>query len=174
MKLIVACDGRDTEPFLAALSEITHLADAEVYFVHVVDRASEERWEHATEHHWLRRRPGPRERSSFAEPAAHSSQEILQEALALSLEWPVTLRTIRELRGNPERELVRLCLELDADLIALAQHRIELGPHALGHCARFVADHAPCPVLMVRDAVVRTGAAALLARKLEPRRPGRS
>lgn len=174
MKLIVACDGQDTEPFLAALAGLVQLKDAEVYFVHIVDDASEQRWEQATEHHWLRRRPGPRERSSFEEPAAQSSLQILQEAMTLSAEWPVATRQTRELHGKPERMLVRLCLELDADLIALAQHRIEVGPHALGRCARFVTDHAPCPVLIVRDAVVRAGAGALLAGQLESRRPHRS
>jgi hypothetical protein len=69
---------------------------------------------------------------------------------------------------------VRLCLKLDADLIVLAQHRIELGPHAVGRCARFVLDHAPCPVLIARDAVIRAGAEALLTGKLEVRRPARS
>lgn len=173
MKLIVGCDGQDTEPFLAALAGVTQLKDADVFFVHVVDDASEQRWEHATEHHWLRRRPGPRERSSFGQPATQSSQQILQEAMTHSAEWPVATRQIRTLRGSPERALVRLCLELDADLIALAQHRIEVGPHALGHCARFVTDHAPCPVMIVRDAVVRAGASALLAGQLESHRPAR-
>lgn len=90
--------------------------------------------------------------------------------MALSHDWPVAARRPVELHGNPERELVRLALAERADLLAVGQHRLELGPHAFGRCARFVIDHAPCSVLVVRDDAIRAAAADLLDNRLKERK----
>jgi nucleotide-binding universal stress UspA family protein len=166
MKLIVACDGRGTAALLTVVARCAALAGSEVLFAHVVDPSIEEQWSPMAGHHWLRRHPGPRERARFEEAATRSAQELLGEALALSATWPVALRRAVAVEGNPERELVRLALAEGADLLAVGQHHRELGPHALGHCARFVVDHAPCPVLVVRDDALRAEGAALLGNRL--------
>ncbi|MFD4510999.1 universal stress protein [Streptomyces sp. NPDC058457] len=51
--------------------------------------------------------------------------------------------------GRIEREVVAAAG--DAGLLVLARDgdRSRLGPHSLGKAARFVVDHAPCPVLLV-------------------------
>lgn len=57
--------------------------------------------------------------------------------------------------GRPERVIASYLAEAKADLCVLArrpdwkQNR-ESGPHSVGHVARFVVDHAPCPVLLLR------------------------
>jgi nucleotide-binding universal stress UspA family protein len=172
VKLIAACDGRDLAPFLAVLARCTPLLDAEVIFAHVVDTASEEHWSQMAGHHWLRRHPGPREHARFEQAAERSAQEILQEAMAVSVAWPATTRRPVQLHGNPERMLVRLALTEQVDLVAVGQHHQELGPHALGRCARFVVDHAPCPVLVVRGDELRAAAATLLGDRLTDKRKG--
>jgi nucleotide-binding universal stress UspA family protein len=88
------------------------------------------------------------EEMSEAERA--SAQEILNEgrryfAAAEALE--------RE--GRPELEIVNLAAEWRADLVVVCsraayQKRREIGPKSVGHVARFVLDHAPCPVLLLR------------------------
>jgi nucleotide-binding universal stress UspA family protein len=50
-------------------------------------------------------------------------------------------------RGRPEREVVQAAR--GADLLILARQGGEAGPKSLGKAARFVVDHAACPVLLV-------------------------
>jgi nucleotide-binding universal stress UspA family protein len=171
--LIVACDGRESAAFLAVLARVAPLTGTRVSFVHVLDPAAQETWERMAGHHWLRRPPDHQERDRFAVADEQAAREILEEALSLSADWPTASRETLVLRGNPERELVRLALSRTADLVALGQHRVELGPHALGQCARYVIDHAPCPVLLVRDDALRAQGAALLGDRLDHGPPAR-
>ena len=107
----------------------------------------------------------------LAEAAERRQREILDDAIAATVEWQAAARRAVAQRGNPEREIVRLAMSEDADMLAIGQHRIALGPHALGHCARFVVDHAPCPVLLVRGGEIRAAASSLLEHRLKPRKP---
>jgi nucleotide-binding universal stress UspA family protein len=50
-------------------------------------------------------------------------------------------------RGRPEHEVVQAAG--GADLLILARQGAEAGPRSLGKAARFVVDHAACPVLLV-------------------------
>ncbi|MFN8474839.1 MAG: universal stress protein [Anaerolineae bacterium] len=60
-------------------------------------------------------------------------------------------------RGKPEQVIVRVAQEGGVALIAIraregtAGHP-RLGPASVGHTTRFVLDHAPCDVLLLRDA----------------------
>ncbi len=49
--------------------------------------------------------------------------------------------------GKPEREVVAAAQ--DAALLVLGRQGAEAGPRSLGKAARFVVDHAACPVLLV-------------------------
>jgi len=57
-------------------------------------------------------------------------------------------------RGRPEHEIIAAAETFRADaLILSARPRTgptEPGPRSIGHMARFVVDHAPVPVLLVR------------------------
>ena len=55
--------------------------------------------------------------------------------------------------GEPGREICAAAAAWRADLIVLnasRRERPEPGPKSVGHTARFVVDHAPCPVLLIR------------------------
>ena len=58
------------------------------------------------------------------------------------------------LRGRPEREIVAHAAKIGAAMLAVGARPHEspttVGPHSLGHVARYVVDHAPCPVLLIR------------------------
>ncbi|MEU6383754.1 universal stress protein [Streptomyces bauhiniae] len=57
---------------------------------------------------------------------------------------------VREERsGRPEREVVAAAEGADLLVLARDGDRTRLGPHSLGPAARFIVDHAPCPVLLV-------------------------
>jgi nucleotide-binding universal stress UspA family protein len=58
-------------------------------------------------------------------------------------------------KGNPEREIIQCASEWNADLIVICPRSLAfggsaLGPKSVGRVARFVLDHAPCPVLLIR------------------------
>ena len=60
-------------------------------------------------------------------------------------------------RGNPEQTVVRLAAELDAAVVVLAAREAPgghplTGPPSVGHTARFILDHSPVNVLMIRGA----------------------
>jgi len=77
---------------------------------------------------------------AMAETAA---TEILKAAAA-RLGRPA--RQVRR-RGRPEREVVQAAR--GAGLLVLGRQNTEAGPRSLGKAARFVVDHASCPVLLV-------------------------
>jgi nucleotide-binding universal stress UspA family protein len=57
--------------------------------------------------------------------------------------------------GEPGREICSVARVERADLVVLRAKRRPgppSGPPSVGHTARFVVDHAPCPVLLLRDA----------------------
>jgi len=86
----------------------------------------------------------------MVEAEQDSAKEIIDEGLRY-LSGAETLR--RE--GRPEREIVNAAADWEADLIIIcprAEYRDKhkIGPRSVGHVARFVLDHAPCPVLLVR------------------------
>ncbi len=85
---------------------------------------------------------------AMAEAAA---TEIL-EAAADRLGRPA--RQLRR-RGRPEHEVVQAAR--GADLLILARQGAEAGPRSLGKPARFVVDHAACPVLLVWPGPVPDG-----------------
>jgi nucleotide-binding universal stress UspA family protein len=62
---------------------------------------------------------------------------------------------VHAVRGRPEQEVVALAAQLGCRLVAIrasegAAGMPRLGPGSVGHTARFVLDHAPCDVLLVR------------------------
>ncbi len=86
-----------------------------------------------------------------AETAA--AQETLNTGTSYLKDAETMLR-----QGRPELEIVNAAAEWKADLI-LIDARAEygepphIGPKSIGHVARFVLDHAPCPVLLIRPLV---------------------
>ncbi|MGW4227439.1 universal stress protein [Streptomyces bauhiniae] len=57
---------------------------------------------------------------------------------------------VREERsGRPEREVVAAAEGAGLLVLARDGDPSRLGPHSLGPAARFIVDHAPCPVLLV-------------------------
>jgi nucleotide-binding universal stress UspA family protein len=103
-------------------------------------------------------------RQRFLRPPIHHqpiSQQMLDaeteaahSILNAGLEYMKTAETLLR-QGRPELEIVNAAAEWRADVILVCA-RAEygepptIGPHSVGHVARFVLDHAPCPVLLVR------------------------
>jgi nucleotide-binding universal stress UspA family protein len=113
----------------------------EVTLLHVTDSAAVDAAQGAFSALLGRGGAGPgRQLEAMAEAAA---TEVL-EAAATRLARPA--QQLRR-RGRPEREVVAAAR--DAALLVLGRQGAEAGPRSLGKAARFVVDHASCPVLLV-------------------------
>jgi nucleotide-binding universal stress UspA family protein len=110
--------------------------------------------------------PGPR-RGPWPKPSDASIQRRVtvaedEGATALLAAWhqrfsaslPAATMSTEVRRGQPEQEVIAAAKAFRADAIVLcARPRsgpTEPGPRSVGHVARFVVDHAPVPVLLVR------------------------
>lgn len=79
-----------------------------------------------------------------------SAREILEEGSRLLGGAERLLRS-----GRPEQIIVQMATEWQANMLIICSRSLSgasplHGPRSIGHVARFVLDHAPCPVLLVR------------------------
>jgi nucleotide-binding universal stress UspA family protein len=79
-----------------------------------------------------------------------AAEDILNEGLRYLPNAEILQR-----QGRPELEIVNAAAEWQADLVVICPRaeyggKPMIGPKSIGHVARFVLDHAPCPVLLVR------------------------
>jgi nucleotide-binding universal stress UspA family protein len=85
----------------------------------------------------------------LAQAERDAAVAILQEAASGA---PGSQTRLEE--GEPGRVLCRVAAEEGATLLVVGARNgpgpDAAEPHSVGHTARFVLDHAPCPVLLVR------------------------
>jgi len=89
---------------------------------------------------------GGRDPGDLLEELSEAAAAELLQAARERLGRPAT---ILRRRGRVEREVVRAAEGADLLICARDGDRERLGPHSLGPAARFVVDHAPCPLLVV-------------------------
>jgi nucleotide-binding universal stress UspA family protein len=146
MRVLCCLDGTNAKEIAAATGMLLSTSRT-LGLLHVIDAAPRKEMELTRERFlrpWL-----PRAKEMVATEGA-TAQEILDEGLQHLPGAEVFRR-----EGRPEREIVNLAAEWRADLVlvcACTQYGppVIIGPRSLGHVARFVVDHAPCPVLLVR------------------------
>jgi nucleotide-binding universal stress UspA family protein len=150
MRVLCCPDGTNSEQVSGALSTLVTAAERTIGLLYVTDLGSHYEIERKREGLLRPRHPsGPlSEKIQQAEVAA--AQDILQEGLRYVPQAETLLR-----EGRPEREIIQCAAEWHADVIVICSRSPafggpSLGPKSVGHVARFVLDHAPCPVLLVR------------------------
>jgi nucleotide-binding universal stress UspA family protein len=101
----------------------------------------------------------PERQRELGQVEEEAGSATLAEAVAAARDAgaQVTSLVTRLERGRPEQVIVAQARELGADLIALRPREHPesippIGPPSIGHTARYVVDHAPCPVLLLRIA----------------------
>jgi nucleotide-binding universal stress UspA family protein len=87
-------------------------------------------------------------------------QEAMAESAATELLDAAEARLGRRagrvrLRGRPEHQVTQAARGVT--LLVLAREGAEAGPRSLGKAARFVVDHAPCPVLLIWPGPIPAG-----------------
>jgi nucleotide-binding universal stress UspA family protein len=148
MRVLCCLDGTNVEQVSKATEMLLAIQSLTLGVLNVIDTGPRKDFEHTRER--FLRRPGSRE-DEIRQVEQAAAQDILNEGLRY-LPYAETLQR----QGRPEREIVNVAAEWQADLLIICPRaeyggKAVIGPKSVGHVARFVLDHAPCPVLLVRQ-----------------------
>jgi nucleotide-binding universal stress UspA family protein len=152
MRILCCLDGTNIEVLQKAVSTMLNSAELTTALLYVIDSGPRGDMER-TRGRLFRPHHIPTSRvEQLKQAETEAAQDILQEGLRY---FPSAETLQRE--GRPERAIVQCAAEWQADLILLCPRSPEFsgppsGPKSVGHVARFVLDHAPCPVLLIRPA----------------------
>ena len=150
MRVLCCLDGTNIEQISKAVSALVNAEARTIGLLYVTDIAPHEEMERKRERLLRPRRPSGHLEEQMRQAEVAAAQDILQEGLRY-LPGAETLQR----QGRPEREIVNCAAEWIADLIVISPrsprwNEPSPGPKSVGHVARFVLDHAPCPVLLIR------------------------
>lgn len=150
MRVLCCLDGTNSDQVGKATATLFQTQPVTLCLLYVIDTGPRKDIEHTRER-FLRRPGSPSLREDeMSQAEKTSAQDILNEGLRC-LPGAEALQR----QGRPEREIVNTAAEWKADLAIICSraqydHNPTIGPKSVGHVARFVLDHAPCPVLLVR------------------------
>lgn len=150
MRILCCVDGTNIEQVSRAVGALLRASTRTIGVLYVTDTGPEVQMERHRERFLRPPHPPLPRREQMRQAEQASAQEILEEGSRF-LGGAELLRRI----GRPEREIVQAAVEWQADVIVICSRSPQgggppLGPKSVGHVARFVLDHAPCPVLLVR------------------------
>ena len=153
MKILACLDGTNAEAMGRAARMFAGAQPLTIGLLTVMDVGPRKAIDRTRERFW---RP-PMHHQPVIQEMLAAEKEACQDILKAGLErLPEAESLLRQ--GYPELELVNAAADWKADVILICP-RAEygappsLGPHSVGHVARFVLDHAPCPVMLVRPPV---------------------
>jgi nucleotide-binding universal stress UspA family protein len=98
-------------------------------------------------------RLGDEQRRAIEQAAAEQARAVLARAAQALTARGLSCGGSVQRTGEPGREICAAAGAERVDLVALFARRRPgppVGPPSVGHTARFVLDHAPCPVLLLR------------------------
>ena len=150
MRILGCLDGTNTQQVSHAAQMFSTAEPLTIALLTVIDAGPRRDMDRTRERFWRRplRHEPITEEMQAAERAV--SEDILKTAVG---DLPQAETLLRQ--GLPELEIVNAAAEWRADVILICP-RAEygepphIGPRSVGHVARFVLDHAPCPVLLLR------------------------
>lgn len=150
MRVLCCLDGTNIEQISTTVSTMLHSENLTLALVYVIDQRPRGEMELQRERFFRSPNMKPRHKEQMQKAENATAQDILDEGIRY-----LSGATRFKREGNPEREIVRLAEEWAADLVVLCPRSTQsdgpvIGPKSVGHTARFVVDHAPCPVLLVR------------------------
>src|SRR5919201_862238 len=152
MRIVVGIDGSRTREQLRTLDRLFSLRGHELVLVYVHDTGVRGELEFLRER-VLRRGLSEPDLARVGQAEAARAEAITKEAEAAARELQAHSRIVTE-AGEPGRVLVSVAADQRADLIVVGARSgdmsVPAGPKSLGHTARFVVDHSPCPVFLLR------------------------
>lgn len=150
MRVIVAVDERPDETPLERVAALLSVQGAEVLLVHVLDPAGRAEWERAASRH-LMRPSAPRHAAEGMRLADRAEGERLLETAAQRVaDWGAAHVQTHLLEGSPKHTIRALLDGEGADVLVVFVRGPEVGPKSIHREARFLIDHAPCAVLVVK------------------------
>ena len=155
MRVLCCLDGTNIEHISSAVSRLLHADSLTLGLLYVIDTGPHGEMERQRERFLRRPELAPARRDQMRQAEEASARDILQEG-GRSLPGAEQLQR----QGRPEGEIVQCAAAWAADLVVICSRSPQsvgppLGPKSVGHVARFVLDHAPCPVLLVRSTKAR-------------------
>lgn len=150
MRILCCLDGTNIEQISTAIKMLVHDNTATIGLLYVTDEAPHMGMQRTRERFLRPSGPLSHRQEQMREAEQGTAQDILNEGARYFSGTELIHRA-----GRPEREIVNYAAEWSADIIIICSHthydgRTEIGPKSVGHTARFVLDHAPCPVLLTR------------------------
>ncbi len=150
MRVLCCLDGQNIEQISGAVTSFLSTEGLDLGLLYVVDSGPQADMERQHGRLLRSRELAGSRLEQMRQAEQEAAQAIFAEGKRSFAVAETLLRT-----GRPEREIVNGAAEWRADLIILCprssqDRNLELGPKSVGHVARFVLDHAPCPVLLVR------------------------
>lgn len=150
MRVLCCIDGTNVEQVSKAVGALLGTETRTIGVLYVTDTGPEVQMERHRERFLRPPHPPLPRREQMRQAEEASAQEILEEGSRYLGGAEMLRRT-----GRPEREIVQAAVEWQADVLVICSRSPQgggppLGPKSVGHVARFVLDHAPCPVLLVR------------------------
>ena len=150
MRVLCCLDGTNVGQVGKATEMLSAAEPPTFGILFVTDTGPRNDIEHLRERFLRHPGPPPLREEEMRHAERSSAQDILNEGLS---HFPDAETLQRQ--GRPEREIVNTAAEWQADLVIICPRaeyggRPTIGPKSVGHVARFVLDHAPCPALLVR------------------------
>ena len=157
MRVLCCLDGANAQQLRDAVASLLQAETRTMAVLYVTDSGPEVQVEQQRTRHFRPPHPPLPRREQMQQAEGMAAQDILAEGSRF-LDGAEMLRRT----GRPEREIVQAAQEWQADIVVVCSRSPDggvppLGPRSVGHVARFVLDHAPCPVLLVRTRVSRAG-----------------
>ena len=150
MKVLCCLDGSNIEQIGNAVNDMLSANLLTLGLIYVIDSGPHGELERQRERFLRTPALNPRRSEQMQNAETGAAQDILEEGARY---LPGAERISKT--GRPEREIVNFALAWNAELVVICPRSPlhggpTIGPKSVGHVARFVLDHAPCPVLLVR------------------------
>lgn len=167
MRVLCCLDGTNTERLARQVFALLNANDLRLALLYVIDSGPGHEMERMRQRYIGMGQRGAELLAQMTQAEQEQGEEILTTALeTFRAHWPERasgtpgqeqLERVL-LRGKPEQEIARAGAAMSIDLIVVCNRRVlaagepphPTGPKSVGHVARFVLDHAPCPVLLLR------------------------
>jgi nucleotide-binding universal stress UspA family protein len=153
MRVLCCLDGFNIDQMSRAVSSMLRTDTLSLGIIYVIDAGPQGEMERQRERRFRTAPLSPMRKDQMQQAEQLAAQEILDEGIRY---LPGAEQLLKA--GRPEREIVANAATWRAELIVICPRSpnpnkpsAPTGPRSVGHVARFVLDHAPCPVLLIRE-----------------------
>jgi nucleotide-binding universal stress UspA family protein len=151
MRVLCCLDGSNINQISQAVSTMLRADALTLGAIYVIDTGPQGEMERQRERYFRTGPLAPQRKEQMQQAEQLAAQDILDEGSRYLSGAELLQKT-----GKPEREIVANATTWKADVIVICSRSpnkpgAATGPRSVGHVVRFVLDHAPCPVLLVRE-----------------------